>query len=68
MFLVGGGSNPFISKDMFVMWDDIKKQRLYEVSMNEPIKNIRVIGDKLIVVIEKKINIFNFKSNMTMLN
>jgi WD40 repeat protein len=68
MFLVGGGTNPFASKDMFIMWDDKKKQRVYEVSMNEPIKNLRVMEDKAIVVLDRKVNVFNFKLGMSQLS
>lgn len=65
MCLVGAGNNGFTSKDIFKIWDDKIKKYIYDVSMNEPIKNIRMMDDKIIVSLNTKINVFNFKNQMS---
>ena len=68
MFLVGGGSAPFEPKDVFIMWDDKKKQKIFEVNMHEPIKNIRAVNDRLVAVLDKKVSIFNIRGDIKLLN
>jgi WD40 repeat protein len=64
ILLVGGGSHPFKSKDTLVLWDQLKKQSLIEIDMKEPIKNILITQDKIISVIEEKVNLFDWSGTL----
>jgi len=64
VLLVGGGANPFKSKDIVVMWDDKKKQSIIEIDMREPVRGILVANDKIISILEKKICIFDWNGSI----
>lgn len=61
MIFTGGGKNPCKSKDTVVIWDECKKKIVTELDMRETVKNICVANDRIVVVLEKMIYIFNFK-------
>ena len=63
--LVGGGENPFRSKNIMVLWDNDKKNEVIKINMNESIKNVLINRDKIIVIIQKKICIFDFEGRST---
>jgi WD40 repeat protein len=62
--VVGGSDNPFKSKDIMILWDDLKKASLIEIDLRQPIKNCLINKDKIIVVLEKEICVFNFEGNL----
>src|SRR3990172_6500027 len=62
--LVGGGSQPYKSKDTLVLWDQIKERSLIEIDMKEPIKNALIIKDKLIAVLEEKVCLFDWAGSL----
>lgn len=61
MIFTGGGKNPCKSKDTVVIWDECKKKIVTELDMKETVRNICVANDRIVVVLEKMIYIFNFK-------
>jgi WD40 repeat protein len=60
-FLTGGGANPFSSRDSIIMYDEKKKKNIYQIDMNDTVKNIKIAGSKLLVVLEKNLTVFDFK-------
>lgn len=61
MIFTGGGKNPCKSKDAVVIWDESKKKIVTELDMRSPVRNICVAADRIVIVLEKMIHIFNFK-------
>ncbi len=64
IILVGGGEHPFKSKDTVMLWDQNKKQGIMEVDMREPIKNVLIVKEKIIAVVEKKICVFDWAGTL----
>lgn len=62
--LVGGGTDPFRSRDIMVLWDDNKSVSVIEIDMKEQIKNIIINNDRIIIILERKICTFNFEGNL----
>lgn len=62
--IVGGGENPFRSKDTMILWDDLKNISIIEVDLREPIKNCLINKEKIIAVLEKKVCVFNFDGQL----
>ena len=62
--VVGGGANAFEHNDIMILWDDQKKSRLIEIKFKDPIKNGLISKDKIIVVLEKSVCVFNFEGNL----
>src|SRR3990172_5764594 len=61
--LVGGGDKPFRSKDTVILWDQKQKTNLVEIDLREPIKNALISMNRMVVVLRKKICVFNFDGN-----
>ena len=57
----GGGDKPFKSKDVLILYDQLKKTNLIEIDMKEQIKNAFIIKDRIITVLEKKVCIFDWQ-------
>ncbi len=51
-------------KNKVVIWDDFEKKNRTEITFNQnsEIKNIRLRKEKLVVVLEEKIFVFNFET------
>lgn len=62
--LVGGGDNPFRSKDTLILWDEKTKNPIVQFDLTEPIRNVLICKDKLIVVLSKKVCVFNFDGSL----
>lgn len=58
--LCGGGTEPYRAKDTAVIWNDHKKETIFEIDMHEPIKNLYVTNKCVIVVLEKRVYISSF--------
>lgn len=63
--LVGGGENPFRSKDSIIVWDENKRTSAMEVDLREPIRNILLNKEKIIVVLKKKIYMLDYEGRQT---
>jgi len=61
---VGGGPAPFKSKDCVVLRNQIDGQNLIEIDMREQIRNIIIYEKKLLIVLDKKICIFDWNGTM----
>lgn len=64
VILVGGGTKPFKSKDTLLLWDQLSKQTLLEIDMKEPINNVLITKDHIIVVLEKKICLYTWAASL----
>lgn len=58
--LVGGGDKPFRSKDTLILWDEHKKTNLVEIDLREPIKNAFINKKRILVVLEKRVSLFDY--------
>jgi WD40 repeat protein len=65
--LVGGGTNPKFSPNKVIIWDELNGKIISQLRFDRNVKNIKLIKDKIIIVIEKKIYIFNL-SNLEIIN
>lgn len=62
--LVGGGTNPFCSPETLILWDDFLKKSVIEIQINEPIKNVFISQDRIVIILKKKIDVFNFNGSL----
>jgi WD40 repeat protein len=60
MVLVGGGTKPFKSRESFILYDQLTETAALEIDMKESIKNILITKTNIVVVLEKKISVFNW--------
>jgi len=61
LMLVGGGTTPFKSKDIMILWDNIKNEQIFEVDMKGQIKNVHVNKTHMVAVLDKKICLFDWR-------
>ena len=60
--LVGGGPNPKFSLNKVIIWDDHQGKVISELRFNTVIKNVKLKMDKILVVCQKKLYVFNTKT------
>lgn len=65
---VGGGTNPYKSKDCVVLYDMSSDSDLTDIDVKEPIKNILLCDGKLVVSVVKKIYLFDWQNTPEMTN
>jgi WD40 repeat protein len=57
--LVGGGKYPKYPRNKVILWDDYQAKVISELSFNSYIKNVKMKKDKIIIVCDTKIYLFN---------
>jgi WD40 repeat protein len=57
--LVGGGKSPKFSPNKVIVWDDIQSKALSELIFKSLVLNVRLKKDRIIVVCDQKIYVFN---------
>ena len=62
--LVGGGDNPYRSKDNVEIWDDKEKREILVIDLKSPVLNAMLYHEHVIVVLDKKICIFDVKGQL----
>lgn len=62
--LVGGGTKPYTSRESFVLYDQMAESPIIEIDMKESIKNILISKENIIVILEKKISVFNWEGTV----
>jgi len=58
--LVGGGKNPQFPKTKVMIWDDFQVQPIAELEFKTQVKGVRLRRDRVIVVLENKVFVYNF--------
>ena len=65
--LVGGGNNPKFSTDKVIIWDELQEKIISQLRFDTDVKNVKLTKEKIVIVCEKKIYIFNLK-NLSIMN
>jgi len=58
--LVGGGTTPKYPSNKVMLWDDHQTKCIAELSFKTDIKGLRLKSDKILVVLETKLYVYNF--------
>lgn len=58
--LVGGGDSPKFPVNKVMLWDDNQQKFIAEISFRHDVKAVRLKTDKIIVVTEPKIYVYDF--------
>ncbi|XP_065314417.1 WD repeat domain phosphoinositide-interacting protein 4-like isoform X2 [Gordionus sp. m RMFG-2023] len=58
--MVGGGQEPMFAENVVVMWDDFRKKFIFEFIINLPVLEIHATRDKLFVVVQNQIQIYQY--------
>lgn len=59
-FLVGPGTNSELPSNRLCIWDDLKKEIAASVQFAQPIVDLKVRGDWIVVAQDTKTMVFNF--------
>jgi len=57
---VGGGKNPKYPKTKVMIWDDFQVQCIAELEFKTQVKGVRLRRDRVIVILENKVFVYNF--------
>ena len=62
IIFVGKTEKGLYPNNKLIIWDDCKKNVLGEITYNCPIQNVNVTKDYIVVLLDKKIYIYNFEN------
>ncbi|XP_003708054.1 WD repeat domain phosphoinositide-interacting protein 4 [Megachile rotundata] len=58
--IVGGGMRPKFAENTVLIYDDLSKKFVMEITFSSPIKAVRLRRDKMIVALQREIHVFSF--------
>jgi WD40 repeat protein len=61
--LVGGGKNPKFTPNRVILWDDYQTKILKEFKFTSSIKNVKLKKEKLIIICDQRIYVYNLDKN-----
>jgi WD40 repeat protein len=62
--LVGGGKNPKFPLNEFILWDEEKGEEIGKIKLKKEILNVKLKENKIYIVTEEKIFLFDFNLNL----
>ena len=57
---IGGGSDPLYPRNKVMLWDDYKAKCFAELEFRSEVLNVRLRRDKIVVVLQKMVYVYNF--------
>ena len=61
--LVGGGNSPKFDENKVIIWDDSQCRISVEISLTYPVHNVKLKKNKIFIIGETEIDVFNFGNN-----
>ena len=61
--IIGGGIDPFKSKNVCIVWDDSRKTDVLNIQTNGPINNALLSKDRIVIVNRKQITVFDHEGD-----
>lgn len=58
--LVGGGESPKFPPNKVMLWDDSQMKCIGELNFKSEVRGVRLRKDKIMVILEYKIYVYNF--------
>ncbi len=65
--LIGGGQDPLYPRNKVMLWDDYKAKCFAELEFRSEVLNVRLRRDKIVVVLQKMVYVYNF-ADLALLN
>ncbi|XP_071131652.1 WD repeat domain phosphoinositide-interacting protein 4-like [Mytilus galloprovincialis] len=65
--IIGGGSLPRFDEKAVLIWDesqkDVQKKAVMDITFSQPVVNVKMKTDRLIVVLRNQVHVFTFPNN-----